>query len=1635
MSVLEKFFILKTTSRKSLIKEIRRIENFEKLVYDRLVSFIDNEIDYTDMRSVVTLIELAMESLIDVKKLTVQDHNKILCKFLIMGKKLLKLVLEHNHKKVENVENLTILHYLRFLIETFKYYYLKKGGEKFNDDFYQYFWDCLANDDCPLVWKSQISFILVYMIKSDYAEKSQEHLLEIFHFFTAKSNEKTKSIINVDKTKFCEKNVSNLYAFLSAILNCFDGDESSDFINEIIQTTLDMCFISDCTNIYEVVQIIRLYHASLKVSSNYMKINLVISIYDFALSKIYPYSIVSSQSKKLVNYCLHVLSKNHASSIKPIFEECLEFKNEKLDLYTLSVIVQFINFPVENIDFSIIASKILTFLNNRDLHSQVANAYTCLAAVDSLKTVDWLNRWMKPIVLIFDDKNNESGKDSDVIEQTIFECILPKMMKNVDNFYEFCENYIFKKSTRLYLKMSMINQKYKLANFKKISQLVHSESPEERIDAVTLIGLSKSNSDCLKNTLTSIEDFTLTNTFAAPGIRIKLKTFYKKYFNLIGPLCKNNVNYQSHISTMLKIIFCKLSILSPYQVQEVDLSLFNYFISSIPINEELLNLIKSRKNKILAFYLSSYESIQLKILKISKKLAIIFMKYNLIFFKIDMAKDVIEKCILSFRPADVKTVNCVLSYISFMNFNKIEKEKCNMQNLLFQYFDSFYKIFHQLEKDTIKIIKENVAIYPIMSAINAFVPYLVYQDDTHALDFSNHKIIYFFQVYLCYLPKMIQLFIPHLSSTNDDHINLDQIVLVSTWRCIQEIANLMKLLYECENKNILKIFHYLQFYETFNQLFQKAKHRGALEVTVTAYSYFLNCIKDVHVYSGSNKLCYREVEPGHDELRCTNSIDIEKFEFVKNPLNLLDSILNDAFCTDENLNLYKCSVKRSAGLPLIIMAILKSVNFRDANLVQVLFNRLINITSEKDGIHLDFKIHAFNIITIVLKSGIHYQFISPYIDEIAIQTLENLKKVPWGVRNASNRCFTAVIARLFGSSTGKMTMRLFVKNHFNLFNYILKTLKLVYKPCTIHENYVDNEIISKNHYMFAILLILECIKSTTLHEICSRETYLTRKCLFTFFKDLSILLTSFVYMIRKKAAKVLAQLISPECVTEINSYLHDMLTSFYIIHADVPNYVHGFLMYINFVFKYHPVDLLILQDVDKCINLYKNHILSYTFQSLMIDIYKNVSNDTSINKIKNYRKSICSTKTFIDSVYKCPVLCLFDVKLSVQNSANIVELIQYQKKTDKYFVNTFVHNLEKISEYYKNDDFDISYICEYYASFFKICDTQQISIEQFIIILKCTFNFFLFSSIFIDLVQILILFISKKNCYDQWDPDICIYLFFIVNNPQFKVDGKLSISCHVLSKYIYHIMNDESFDYAKNNIGYLMSHYNIEISDADYVISKYYFIYKMIIDNSLKNRQTGSTILLQTIAQYLHLDISNTIMKINPETALLMYFYFINLQLNSKKHKTTLSIDLIMDLFNRIVGELPILNGIEFKMNPENGNYEESNAKKTKTVFDNDIPSDYINSIHVLDLINMHFGLLKIPKISTNLSFIIPPKTECKLKYLDVIEKLDIEFIAEEACNFFKKNIDESFLKVYENWYIYAGKGNQYFFYMTETLM
>jgi len=273
---------------------------------------------------------------------------------------------------------------------------------------------------------------------------------------------------------------------------------------------------------------------------------------------------------------------------------------------------------------------------------------------------------------------------------------------------------------------------------------------------------------------------------------------------------------------------------------------------------------------------------------------------------------------------------------------------------------------------------------------------------------------------------------------------------------------------------------------------------------------------------------------------------------------------------DESLKMVKNSTaisvtRRSAGIPMLILAVLNSESNSKKLLLPYTVNSLLEVANRPVGDHWDEQsdlpqVHALNILRSIFRESKLGSDVISYVPKVMITTIEGFNSPAWAIRNCSTMMFSTMLNRTLGSKKTKddfdavnsITCREFFSHYPELHPYLLKQLNLSTKML--------QESKSLNPTLFPILAILSRLQpsilaSTPTVSVLNMSAFVSavRYC-----GQVSI------YKVREASGRALVSLISSnEIIDIVEQIVSESWT------AQNQNSFHGGLMQVKFLLRGH----------------------------------------------------------------------------------------------------------------------------------------------------------------------------------------------------------------------------------------------------------------------------------------------------------------------------------------------------------------------------------------------------------------------------------------------------------------------------------
>ena len=373
-----------------------------------------------------------------------------------------------------------------------------------------------------------------------------------------------------------------------------------------------------------------------------------------------------------------------------------------------------------------------------------------------------------------------------------------------------------------------------------------------------------------------------------------------------------------------------------------------------------------------------------------------------------------------------------------------------------------------------------------------------------------------------------------------------QMYLLCAWRTVKEVSllfgSLLHLFQIPPAKEPLldgPLIDQLGSY--FLSVMADTKHKGAFEQS----------------YNGFVKMC--------EKLWQSEDINVGSLpkKWVRDVLNDIEEVNEARFC----------ALRRSAGIPFIIQAILMTEpSVRGCQCLKETMHRLLSFASDTSYADSFTRLHAFNILRALYRDTKLGDNIVPFVSEGVKCAIRGFSSKWWSIRNSATLLYSALITRMLGVKKNKddlhskntMSAIVFFSRYKELYTFLLETL----------EEGAKN--ISKGHLSpstYPVLLLLVRLSPSPLEGVNSSIS------LGNFLPSVMTCTQSQIYSLRDLSSKALPPLISVDNFKKTVENLCDLLIS------SSANVVHG--------------SLLSLENV---IRVFEEHLKSPSHHSLIVKI-------------------------------------------------------------------------------------------------------------------------------------------------------------------------------------------------------------------------------------------------------------------------------------------------------------------------------------------------------------------------------------------------------------------------------------------------
>ncbi|OAD04769.1 hypothetical protein MUCCIDRAFT_79865 [Mucor lusitanicus CBS 277.49] len=364
-----------------------------------------------------------------------------------------------------------------------------------------------------------------------------------------------------------------------------------------------------------------------------------------------------------------------------------------------------------------------------------------------------------------------------------------------------------------------------------------------------------------------------------------------------------------------------------------------------------------------------------------------------------------------------------------------------------------------------------------------------------------------------------------------------QVILSCCWRAVKEASSLLQVIIakapasaEASHDTILTHQDLVKSGQLFHHLLTSIRHRGAFSAVYPAY-----------VALNTRLLTSRD--PFIAQLPA---------EWLQENLDSL---------TSSNISI----TRRSAGLPLCILAIVSSEPSVKKELLSKAITYLMQLAGQEPPIDADQRIdlpqvHAYNIMRTIFmdsKLGTH---VLEYASEGFSLAINGFSSHSWAIRNCSVMLFSTLLQRTFGtkktrdehSNVNTLTGREFFVRFPALHPYLLKELGVAV------DQLLQNALAASVHPgLYPILTLLSRMQpSNTAEDATDGETVLT-----PFIPLVMPCAASAIYKTREMAARALVPL-----VLDVVPTIKQLLC---ISNTTTQNEIHGRLLQVQFLLRGH----------------------------------------------------------------------------------------------------------------------------------------------------------------------------------------------------------------------------------------------------------------------------------------------------------------------------------------------------------------------------------------------------------------------------------------------------------------------------------
>ncbi|KAG1120760.1 hypothetical protein G6F42_012679 [Rhizopus arrhizus] len=367
-----------------------------------------------------------------------------------------------------------------------------------------------------------------------------------------------------------------------------------------------------------------------------------------------------------------------------------------------------------------------------------------------------------------------------------------------------------------------------------------------------------------------------------------------------------------------------------------------------------------------------------------------------------------------------------------------------------------------------------------------------------------------------------------------------QVILSCCWRAVKEASSLLQVIIakapasaEPSKDAILTHQDLVKSGQLFHHLLTHIRHRGAFSAVYPAY------------VSLNTRLL-----TSHDP-----SIAQLPAEWLQENLDSL---------TSSNISI----TRRSAGLPLCILAIVSSEPSVKKKLLNKAITYLMQLASQEPPIDADQRIdlpqvHAYNIMRTIFmdsKLGTH---VLEYASQGFSLAINGFSSHSWAIRNCSVMLFSTLLQRTFGtkktrdehSHVNTLTGREFFVRFPDLHPYLLKELGVAV------DQLLQNALAASVHPgLYPILTLLSRMQPSTTQDATEGETVLT-----PFIPLVMPCAASAIYKTREMAARALVPL-----VLDVVPTVKQLMC---ISNTTTQNEIQGRLLQVQFLLRGHATQL------------------------------------------------------------------------------------------------------------------------------------------------------------------------------------------------------------------------------------------------------------------------------------------------------------------------------------------------------------------------------------------------------------------------------------------------------------------------------